>query len=371
MACCKCKEYFWSDPQDPVYPDPSDKREYCLFHAPAEQKGMSPEDFNKKVFARIDAVIAKKDEEALCDLSGTVFPGDISFQRYKEDNPLPAIRFDGATFGGEVTFLGGKSGGHIGFISTTFGGNANFFVTTFVGEADFGEATFVSEARFWGGTFGGETSFHGIKAKRNSLHMQDLSESSLANLNFTSLETEYLLFKGCTWPEKLYLETTAKRDANFKAAEELYRSLKQKAASEHDQPLVSQWHFREKLMALEQIKKRHPALRFCTATWWYWALGGFAERPVRAWWWLFALVLLPGVVLGVNALVETGLSWGFDGERVDAVLKHWLPYMPFAKIDASGKDITGLKACLSWLSQLFIAGQTALFLLALRNRFRR
>ena len=53
MPCCKSKERpAWCGDEEVVYTD-EDGKEYCLFHAPKEHKGMSVEEFNERVFQRI------------------------------------------------------------------------------------------------------------------------------------------------------------------------------------------------------------------------------------------------------------------------------------------------------------------------------
>ena len=99
--------------------------------------------------------------------------------------------------------------------------------------------------------------------------------------------------------------------------------MKQRAAVEHDQPQVSRWHFREKLMQLKQLLNNDRSNKLIevvedqdvnwsaralawlkllalppykpklTLTGLYWATSGFGERAVRAWVWLLALLLLP------------------------------------------------------------------------------
>ncbi|MDO9083665.1 MAG: pentapeptide repeat-containing protein, partial [Humidesulfovibrio sp.] len=135
MPCCKCKEHHWPAPQPEVYTDEAGQ-DYCLFHAPAEHKGMSVDDFNAKVFARIDAFKAKpktSGADPFCNFDGTIFHGDISFMAYDKDNPLPSMYFAKAAFIDNVEFY-----------TATFSGEADFGGTTFSGEADFGRATFSS-----------------------------------------------------------------------------------------------------------------------------------------------------------------------------------------------------------------------------------
>lgn len=229
--------------------------------------------------------------------------------------------------------------------------------------------------------------------------MEGLSLNSIANVSFTSLETNIFSFTSCDWPDRLIVETSENFDRY--GCEELYRSLKQKAAAEHDQPMVSKWHYREKLMPLKSMlgdagsiklvdefdepnpwapSKAHfwlrgfsvaqlrllnliqyaktEAKRFdCwlrllfaapfptqfTLTWWYWTLAGFGERPQRAFAWLVILPLL--------------LLWFVPND--------WRYGLPLFKVP---EDKSSLWA---WVCQIIITLQAALFAFALRNKFRR
>lgn len=183
--------------------------------------------------------------------------------------------------------------------------------------------------------------------------------------------------------------------------------MKQKAAESHDQPLVSRWHFREKLMQLKQLFNNERSndllevvedrdAKWCdrakawfkllwhrphwpklTLTGIYWATSGFGERAVRAGVCLAALLLLPFLA---NSALGTWLSsfWSalpwteplsataeFVRNSVNATAA--MAYVPFTK-DISGvgweKVGQGLWHCLIIL-------QFTLFALAVRNRFRR
>ncbi len=474
MSCCKCKEHHWRDPQPTTYSDEAGQ-EYCLFHAPTEHKGMSVEDFNVQVFARIDAIKGRNTSEGKnenCYLSGTVFPGDISFWMYDENNPLPEISFYQATFGGSALFwettFGSKADfskatfsdvaefvstsfnnesnfsratfiGRVEFGSATFCNAASFWKTTFNaptdfssatfhGEVDFGEATFEGEAGFGGATFSYETNFvegrfngeayfgeaifggvsyfqgamfggkadfrktkfaeetyfseawfsseaqfRAIKANNKALRLHYLSSASLANLAFTSMETESFSFKGCDWPERLWPEAQNKPD--YKACEELYRSLKQKAANEHDQPMVSKWHYREKLMALEQIQAAHgwPAQVSLTGVY-YWC-SGFGEDPSQAFRVLVILVVCALLALCGFKLWETGISGQVAWDKVLEIPVELLMLVPFTKSPTTNTLLGGLlgptKALVTSLLHIVFAVQIALFAFALRNRFRR
>ncbi|MFH1914118.1 MAG: pentapeptide repeat-containing protein [Pseudomonadota bacterium] len=165
MACCKCEEHGWNDPQPVV-----DGKEYCLFHAPAEHKGMSVDAFNEKVMERIQAVIDLEDDEAFCELSGTIFSGEICFA---SGSALPNISFEKARFEGGASFSKVCFGGDAGFGETSFGGYAFFEEARFEGgaffyKASFGEYAIFGEARFGGGALFLEARFGGGVAFSNT-----------------------------------------------------------------------------------------------------------------------------------------------------------------------------------------------------------
>ena len=156
MICCKCLEFEWNDPQEPVHTD-GEGKEYCLFHAPAKHKGMSVEAFNEKVYERIRAI--DPESSNTCDFSGTIFPDDISFSEFTTDSPLPRISFRACQFDGCPWFDSATFSGSASFSSATFSGDASFYSATFSGMADFDSATFSGDASFSLATFSGRASF--------------------------------------------------------------------------------------------------------------------------------------------------------------------------------------------------------------------
>lgn len=102
----------------------------------------------------------------------------------------------------------------------------------------------------------------------------------------------------------------------------------------------------------------------------YWFSSGFGEQPVRAFGFLFVLVLLPLLVFTLTALASTGLSCKPDLDVIAEVFKDWQRALPLSKIPLESEP----SACKLWgfyLSQLAITIQAALFAMAVRNRFRR
>ena len=415
MGCwmCEAEDGGWKDPEPPVYTVSVDladlsKKQLCVFHAPADEKRKalgskekySPEEFNAQIFARIDRACARVmngKKGAKCDLSRAVFPWAISFSRYGGDNPLPAISFRGATFSAEAVFEG----------------------ATFSGEAVFERATFSAEAVFEGATFNGKADFRWAKVdKYGRVEMQGMQPGSLKHLTFTRTELEAPLFSftNCVWPDRLGLELHGEGDtANLLECELLYRAMKKRATGEHDQYMVSVWHYREKLMsmygqlldlwpvqAIQYIqylrtltiahrRKRSSRgilfivlMRMLTAlralfsiTFWYWLSSGFGERLGKAGVWLAVLAVLPFLAFGpvgaallpkfqaaTNATAAPGAFGQFFAATNATAAMTFLPFT---------KDIGGegwLKVARGVWHVLLIV-QTTLFALAVRNHFRR
>ena len=135
MGCCKAEKYKWCKELDTVYTDEEGK-EYCVFHAPKGHKGVSLEEFNNLVFQRIEEA---KNSGQECNLSGTIFEGEIIFTHFDKENPLPDIDFSFITF--FLTFFLGFGlalgfGFTLGFLGLGFGltfGFAGFFFAAFLG----------------------------------------------------------------------------------------------------------------------------------------------------------------------------------------------------------------------------------------------
>ena len=155
MPCCKTDEFGNWCKDYPTFE--YEGEEYCIFHAPAEcPEKQDVEAFNEKVFERIDECKERGEE---CDLRGTIFPGDISFKQYGEDNPLPKINFIDAAFSGSAYFMGAVFSGYANFIKAAFSGSASFSKTAFSGDAKFRAAAFSGYADFIDAAFSGDANF--------------------------------------------------------------------------------------------------------------------------------------------------------------------------------------------------------------------
>lgn len=568
MACCKCKNR-WRDPQGPVFVD-DEGNEYCVFHAPADKKGISVDEFNQLVLERIQSYSDNNGLGDFCELTHVVFPGDIDFSAFGVANPLPPMNFFRAVFHGKAGFRGvvfrggaefeqavfhadadfvtavfedgiefgltqfktdvwferavfkkrawfyrtsfeGVAGFHeasfkgetvfqrsnsqntffhsvsfggkvkfdeaslnhadfeaatfeqdvsfsrtnlmattsfkdtvfekvvsfdksvfesVTFESTSFKSEANFVFADFINNADFLSTSFSGPIELKGSVFRGETkfvssmflsrvsflavifeepvdfetstfqfvdfsgatfkskvsfknaafdkgamfvetlfedvvSFEGVRAKKQSLLMErvDLKGFLLGPVTSSILDSFSLV--SCLWPEGEPFE----RVDILKEKASIYRKLKKQAVEEHNQLLVSHWHFLEKSVQLNIIKAKFSFFRFLTLTFWYWLTSGFGERPVRAFFALSFTVCLPFIVLTVVSLNHTGITNSYDHAEALRIAAEGIHYLPLVKISLEG--LSSLKTVLIPASQLLIMLQATLFGLAVRNRFRR
>ena len=165
-----------------------DGKEWCPFHLPMESADGSPspkadwdgkqiKKFNGAIFAFIDKA---KEKDRPADLTGVVFPGDIWFDRYRDEtSALPPIsfaraQFSGADFektqfSGDARFGKAQFSGNVGFHEAQFSGDADFWEAQFSGEAWFHEARFNSYTWFFGTQFSGHADFSEAQFSRDAV----------------------------------------------------------------------------------------------------------------------------------------------------------------------------------------------------------
>ncbi|MCG2710696.1 MAG: pentapeptide repeat-containing protein [Thermodesulfovibrionales bacterium] len=217
MPCCKSEEYYkWCKDLPVVDYKDGEGNEYCIFHAPQGKKGVSVEEFNKLVF---EEIIKAKNAGKFCDLSGTVLEGDISFDEFNEDNPLPEILFYEAIFSGNAHFSRVVFSGNADFSETVFNGQVGFFGTTFSKAAFFQRAAFSKNAvfsKFIETTLTEETSFSKTMLTTFS-ERADFSGaifSKEANF-FEATFSKEADFLGAIFKDVYFTKATFSRETNF------------------------------------------------------------------------------------------------------------------------------------------------------------
>ena len=208
------------------------------------------------------------------------------------------------------------------------------------------------------------------------------------------LYDEVLLFgekgRGISQKLKLWRSSFKQRDiGEIKKVEILYRRLKQKYVDEHNWPEVSNWHYGEKEMLRKQtswfelffIEKKIFTLDFLNKipkklTYdLYWLSSGYGEMPVRAG------ITLGCLIFGISFFMYlSGFepspntpAWVKDLKDYYKLFVHvlnTLQYITFLK-EPIFKPASLFGEYLVLFSRILIPIQTALFVLAIRNRFGR
>ncbi|HUL00263.1 MAG TPA: pentapeptide repeat-containing protein [Nitrospirota bacterium] len=357
---------------------------YCIFHALADGINKSVNGFNENVFNEIHACIHKGKS---CNLSGSIFPGDIDFGRIEA--AFPEISFSDAIFHGKVTFhekifdqnvtfrnaefkdkvrfidikFNGKESSFNGtrfykkieFISVDFNGESFFSDVTFEEEAYFLKVNFLSNVYFHELNIGKKIKFDLVNLEKASFLDTDLRKLDMINCVWQRKNGRFVLFD-----EILSLNKKAGSKKNLKKVESMYRMLKQKYKEEHNEFEVSNWHYGEKEMA----RKYNPWSRFNPLSLYnlYWLSSGYGERPLRASIFLIVLIILLTVVFG---FVES-----ISFYKYSLLLFNTLQNATFDKTpEFSAKSLNGKYLTLAM--KIFIPIQAALLALAVRNKFRR
>lgn len=509
MSCCKAEIFRWCEREDVVYTDTGGK-EYCVFHAPQGKKGITVKEFKERVFKRINdaksnaslykaspagPIPKNKKEIWSCNLSGTIFEGDIDFGNLTS---LPPINFFYSTFSGTTGFENVVFNGEANFKKVTFNNIASFALATFKDkvcldqakfnkvaafngtifedkayfrnvrfssganfsianfkreaifsgsgfgeEADFNRTTFNEDAYFLGETFitrnesADNTPLEKLSSddwvnRRNAeeVYPQRLTKGNFKELNikgkirfersnftrisFLDTDLRKIDFINCVWPKKfgreiLYDEiilfgdedyerfkgkpseilkrewSLFKRDIScdkeeIKKVEILYRRLKQKFKEEHDEAEVSNWHYGEKEM--RRKGNRFRRLFPLSLSNLYWFSSGYGERPLRAGVVLLLLIFTISALFRLAGLIPSNASPSYEiieikswtdlinFHNIKAIVLNTLQYATFEnKPDFIPRTIYG--GYLKLVTRILIPLQAALFVLAVRNRFRR
>lgn len=193
---------------------------WCRFHLPLQVGETGSEKaqwdvrrsdaFNEEVFEFIDRVRAVSDE---VNLSGVVFPGAISFERYVKDE-LPEVSFRRARFGkrcdfDRINFAGSASFKEVRFTGDAWFSNANFSTLVY-----FDEIVVAGTAWFSGTTFGGNARF--LKARfGEKAYFSAAIFAKLAEFHDAIFEQD-VTFSDAVFSHAVYFRpTTFKGNADF------------------------------------------------------------------------------------------------------------------------------------------------------------
>lgn len=431
MPCCKAEKYGWCKDLPIVDYKDEERREYCVFHAPKGKKEVSAPEFNRLITERIN--LAQRNNKS-CDFSGAIFEWNVSFDQFSEGMVLPPIKFSEVNFIGKATFED-ITFSEVDFFGVRFDDETSFYETKFSKKSDFSWARFNNEVYFGGvvfhetefskaifnavvfnkATFNNEAYFDLVTFKEISyflgrtfikgssfigLNILDriiFEDVNLEKVSFISSDLRKIDFINCIWPKRfgrfvLYDEiilfghenqldhrfrgnlfqilkhewSGCKKDISCSKrkilkVEILYRMIKQKYKEEHNEYEVSNWHYGEK----EMFRKGNPFRRFfpLSLSNLYWLSSGYGERPVRAGIALISLISILSILTAMSGLKPP--EGGFA-----AIILNTLQYATLQK-ETVFKPVSLSGAYLKLFAQILIPVQTALFALAIKNRFKR
>lgn len=330
-------------------------------------------------------------KEAL-NFINTVFIGNTEF----------STSFHGKTYLSKVNFHK-----EVNFSLSHFHDEVTFSDVDFMDKASFSGAQFDKMAYFFGKTFSSDAAFIWIRAK-DRIRFEQVN---LRKVSFMDTDLMKFDFINCEWPKKfgremlydemkLFYDTDNshpekiseniqlkwkgfKKDIScdkeqIKKVESLYRRLKQKFKDEHNELEAYKWHYAEK----EMFRKSNLWRRFLPSlTTLYWLSSGHGERPARAAFVLIVQIAIASLLLSVFGVESTDsegihginsilLPNSMDIEKGWALFLNTLKYATFQK-DPFFKPINWPGETVKLLAQVFIPVQATLFVLAVKNRFKR
>ena len=341
---------------------------------------------------------------------------------FSEANFIEKANFSFATFKKESDFYRAIFTKKAAFLRAIFMDITDFSGATFTGKAIFSGGSFISKAAFFGTKFLEEAAFSGARMEGRLvfrsinlleeggpsptfqgvfdylelspeavLRFQDLS---LMQVKFEGSDLRWLEFHHVQWHpypgrQAVYDEVLLRQEEKqspwfwngllydephagppsywtdrYGEVERLYRDLQENYEKARDYKKMGDFHYGEM-----EMHRRANKWRWFPGYWYnlYWALSGYGERPSRA---LCCLVVL------LAMLPLPIWLWGLDMPLHGNTPGLWETFtFIFEKATfqkpALLPGINGLGRFISNLALLFIPGQAALFLLALRNRLGR
>ena len=288
-----------------------------------------------------------------------------------------------AAFSGQADFRRAAFSGQADFREVAFSGDAYFLEVAFSGHAYFERVNFNSRVYFEATTFK-EVAFFKRCSVEKSIYFENID---LVFVSFLDSDPLKINFTNCTWPRifgrnVLSDEIRIKEgQESFEKVEYLYRKLKQKYKEEYNEPEASNWHYGEKEMFRK--KKRLRRLNPISLSNLYWASSGYGERPLRAG--ILLILLFAGITLSMSVFglvaasgkevfgvkIIKGFSGLIEWKKFWLLLLNTIQNVLFIKDTFFKPQTLAGAIILTITTNLIIPIQVALFVLALRNKFRR
>jgi uncharacterized protein YjbI with pentapeptide repeats len=291
--------------------------------------------------------------------------------------------FGEAVFGGARHKEGNFRGGGANFLRAAFSGNVNFRKVSFSSIVNLEEAIFSKNVYFEKTKFQ-DRLYLGWCSPKESIFFEGVD---LNNVYFLDSDPLKMHFIGCTWPQRFGRKVLSDeihpigKKPSFEKIEYFYRRLKQKYKIEYNEAEASQWHYGEKEMfRKKKWWRRYNPFSFSNL---YWVSSGYGERPVRAGSILILIFIAVTVLMNLLGLVPRhgnpvfgvesikGFSDIFHANKFWLLISNTIQHALFMRDTYFIPQSLAGSIILTLSTKLIIPIQTALFVLALRNKFRR
>lgn len=393
MTTCKSwMKYSWEGAycdESPWEPDPEG---LCILHSLQRDKDkdlfdqalkekMAREDFVfKEVLFPHPVSFAKQKFTKPANFRGAKFLGWADF---REAEFAETADFSFARFTKAALFEKAKFNQQTLFQSTTLGEEADFRGAAFEALATFQQINevenkesappFTASCQFLSFGFWGRVRFRDLALARVSFLGTDMRRLEFHNVRWHSYRGRQIVYDEILLEQKekspfISLASWTEQKLAYEDAcarvEEIYRYLKLNYEGEGDQKQAGDFLYGE----MEMHRRANIWRRRFPFSWYnlYWALSGYGERPLRAIFWLLGLLGGMAFLLARSGLnLEGGARAGFNSALIYLLQQATLIRPDWAAAQTPGGHLLGA------LSRVLLPAQTALFILALRNRLGR
>ena len=274
---CQCDARFRSACWDLGFYGEAEGKKYCVLHFPGKEKETDG--------SFREAVDEKLTTQRL-DFSGVYFPS-VTLAGFEFEDE---VDFTGATFSGDANFSEATFSVVANFSRATFSVVANFFEATFSGVANFSEATFSERVLFSNVKTLPETALVFREATigkpdRVSFHSMHLRPSWFVDVDAQKFDFSDVEWFRMTDEQELTIDEEIEALANrrikspisLRKLQKACRRLMNNAEENRDYQTANELHY----WSMEAQRKEGWRRLGLIATL-YWALSGYGERPLRA-----------------------------------------------------------------------------------------
>jgi len=335
---------------------------------------------------------------ALCkmDFKFASFQSECSFReaRFQGD-----VKFEGSKFSRETNFMYTHFAKDAVFRPAVFAGSATFSNATFSGKADFGGSRFDGFCEFHFAKFEGKSTFIKTEFRKGATYLAaefdipekvvffecDLGKVSFLNCNVSKVQFHKVRWtcpgNRLPWSRQMVYDETTSND--FESVAQLYRQLQSNFIQNYRYAEASDFYVGEQ----EMVRKSKSLLgNFFHVL--YKMASLYGERvSLPAFWLALVLITMPTILLWAGIDLNQGTlnnpkyekvdyQWGFENFDLKIYLKDYTQafFLNFGLITKTGKyslPADSGQQILITFETILVVTLAALFLLALRRKFRR